>query len=267
MGRGKIDKLPIWNIYNSDEVNNITKAEDAAKWINEHFDEWTLELIKRDVYKKGRKQYRTAGHDGIGRFYSTRFEEIMVGYGLVNAGQLVRNLTINDVVLGRVLDYQVPMKINDESQVGKAIDVISYEETNRIFHCIEAKWVGSKETLLRCITEAFTYALSINVSSLIKEYGYSISQDSVLTISITPFFFKGYTKTTKDGQNVLCRQSQASKDFNAYKKGRLTEVEKLVKKIEGFRDINRPKIRYMVSFVECDPEEYGYKPIFSKYES
>ena len=64
-----------------------------------------------------------------------------------------------DVVgLGKILDYQTPLKEKKSDSYGK-IDLLSYNEKDNLISIVELKYRPSvsDETLLRCILEAYTY--------------------------------------------------------------------------------------------------------------
>lgn len=64
-----------------------------------------------------------------------------------------------DVVgLGKILDYQTPLKEKKSDSYGK-IDLLSYNKKDNLISVVELKYRPSvsDETLLRCILEAYTY--------------------------------------------------------------------------------------------------------------
>ena len=60
--------------------------------------------------------------------------------------------------LGKILDYQTPLKRKKSDSYGK-IDLLSYNEKDNLISIVELKYRPSvsDETLLRCILEAYTY--------------------------------------------------------------------------------------------------------------
>ena len=60
--------------------------------------------------------------------------------------------------LGKILDYQTPLKNEQSDPYGK-IDLLSYNEKDNLISIVELKYRPSvsDETLLRCILEAYTY--------------------------------------------------------------------------------------------------------------
>lgn len=60
--------------------------------------------------------------------------------------------------LGKILDYQTPLKSEKSDSYGK-IDLLSYNEKDNLISIVELKYRPSvsDETLLRCILESYTY--------------------------------------------------------------------------------------------------------------
>lgn len=60
--------------------------------------------------------------------------------------------------LGKILDYQTPLKREKSDSYGK-IDLLSYNEKDNLISIVELKYRPSvsDETLLRCILESYTY--------------------------------------------------------------------------------------------------------------
>lgn len=71
--------------------------------------------------------------------------------------------------LGKIVDYEIPLKDKSNDGVGK-IDLISYEENEAILRLIELKFVGNKETLLRAILEIYTYLKVVDGKKLQKDF-------------------------------------------------------------------------------------------------
>ena len=71
-------------------------------------------------------------------------------------------------ILGKALDYQIPLKDHQTDNAGK-IDLITHKE-NKLF-LVEVKKLESKETLLRAITEIQTYYQICDTEKLLKDFG------------------------------------------------------------------------------------------------
>jgi len=72
--------------------------------------------------------------------------------------------------IGKILDYQVPLKDVQGTKAGK-IDLISLKEEENVLYLIELKNNKSIETLLRCILEIMTYLKQIDGEKLKSDFG------------------------------------------------------------------------------------------------
>ena len=79
------------------------------------------------------------------------------------------NKTFN--LIGKVLDYQVPLKDKNSDKAGK-IDLLSFH--NNTLYMLELKRPNPKrpETLLRCVLEIYTYWKTVAQQKLISDFGY-----------------------------------------------------------------------------------------------
>jgi len=71
--------------------------------------------------------------------------------------------------IGVIIDYQVPLKANQNDDAGK-IDLISFSKDDGVIYLLELKGKNSKETLLRCILEISTYYRLLDKENFIKSY-------------------------------------------------------------------------------------------------
>jgi hypothetical protein len=109
----------------------------------------------REINSLRKKTYFTANHNETEYFHlysdgkKCQYEQ-----------NLAKLLYLNDFIprLGNIIDYQVPLREKKSDKIG-AIDLVSYSENQRRFSLIELKYnpVGSSESLLRCVLEAYTY--------------------------------------------------------------------------------------------------------------
>lgn len=71
--------------------------------------------------------------------------------------------------LGKVIDFQVPIKDVHGDKAGK-IDLIAFSESDSALYLLEFKKPDSKETLLRCVLEAYTYYKQVNQAKLLSDF-------------------------------------------------------------------------------------------------
>jgi len=71
--------------------------------------------------------------------------------------------------IGKIIDYQTPLKDKQSDKAGK-IDLLSYNEETKCAYILELKRADSKETLLRCALEAYTYRRMVNEKKLLNDF-------------------------------------------------------------------------------------------------
>jgi len=108
--------------------------------------------IKREDYN--------VEHEGIIRSVSNRHEEKFA------IGVLNKSLPF----LGRIINYQVPLKSRQSDKTGK-IDLIAYRENQKnAALIIELKFMENKETLLRAALEISTYYRMLSHEYFLASY-------------------------------------------------------------------------------------------------
>jgi len=74
-------------------------------------------------------------------------------------------------VLGKIIDYQVPLKNEQKDKCGK-IDLVSFNSESKCVYLIELKYV-SKETLLRSVLEIATYFQQLDKDKFLEDFNHS----------------------------------------------------------------------------------------------
>ena len=89
-------------------------------------------------------------------------------------------------IIGKIIDYQTPLKNVRGDKVGK-IDLLAYneKETPKTLRILELKRPDSKETMLRCVLEAYTYLKIADKAKLLKDFG--LPEDTI--VKACPFVF------------------------------------------------------------------------------
>lgn len=161
----------ISTLYKSDIINyngttsdtNQPYMEVISEWLLEHFD--ILDKIKQVTRKK---PYYCGGHTGNvkGAKRTNREEERLAKEFLW--------LESDDV--GVVYDYQVPLKDTLEDKGLGKIDLVSYSTGSKNVYLLELKRQDSKETLLRCALEIYTYWKQLNHDKLITDFAKEYSE-------------------------------------------------------------------------------------------
>ena len=72
--------------------------------------------------------------------------------------------------MGCIIDYQTPLKnVKDDKGLGK-IDLLSKNERTKSIYILELKKEDSKETMLRCVLEAYTYRRIVSQNKLFEDF-------------------------------------------------------------------------------------------------
>lgn len=178
-----LEKKGASGLYSIDEVNYVGVTKDTKEFYTEVFAEWLLEnpgLLEGIEEHRRELDYRIPGHEQREIPNSNRQEEII-------AIKLYKSRDSEKVLhagLGRILDYQIPLKISQQDSAGK-IDLLSQDGSDVLI--LELKKPDSKETMLRCVLEAYTYSKMVVKEKLFREYG--INQTA--SIIPAPLVFEG----------------------------------------------------------------------------
>lgn len=84
--------------------------------------------------------------------------------------------------LGKILDYQIPIRGTIKDEGFKAFDLLSYNKADNSFYLIELKYLGNGETLLRAMLECYTYLNLIDHNKLINEYSDEVALNGIRKI-------------------------------------------------------------------------------------
>ena len=178
-----LEKKGASGLYSIDEVNYVGVTKDTKEFYTEVFAEWLLEnpgLLEGIEEHRRELDYRIPGHEQREIPNSNRQEEII-------AIKLYKSRDSEKVLhagFGRILDYQIPLKISQQDSAGK-IDLLSQDGSDVLI--LELKKPDSKETMLRCVLEAYTYSKMVVKEKLFREYG--INQTA--SIIPAPLVFEG----------------------------------------------------------------------------
>ena len=71
--------------------------------------------------------------------------------------------------LGKILDYQTPLKNERKDRAGK-VDMLSFDKASNTVYLLELKAPNSDETLLRCVLEIFTYGEIVDTEKLLADF-------------------------------------------------------------------------------------------------
>lgn len=214
-----IDKMEyalndVVGFYKNDFINYKGATKDTKILCTELVAEFVYNNIKKlesieTVTRK--KSYKRVTHTGkIPTNESYRTEERL-------AIQLYNEID-------EILDYQTPLKsTNMDKGLGK-VDLL-YKQDDALY-LLELKKEDSKETLLRCIMEGYTYCKVIDHKKLLEDF----DEDMDLRVKQAPLIFDGSQQHNELIQNRECLSSLIKK---------LEQDIFIIKHSEGKYEINK----------------------------
>ena len=188
------------NFYKRKVVNYRGKTSDSKDYYTEVVAEWILKNIYLFDYIKPitrEKSYKVDSHDGIIKNEESKREEEKIAMKLFDLSQ--NQGKVFDII-GKIIDYQTPLKNVQTDDVGK-IDLLAYNESKKTLRILELKKPDSKETMLRCVLEAYTYLKILDKTKLLKDF--ELPEDTV--IKACPFVFYGkeqYREMQQDREHL-----------------------------------------------------------------
>ena len=172
------------NFYKRKVVNYRGTTSDSKEYYTEVVAEWILKNIYLFDYIKPitrEKSYKVDSHDGKNKDNDSNREEEKIAMKLFVLSQ--NQGKVFDVI-GKIIDYQTPLKDIQTDKAGK-IDLLAYNENEKTLRILELKRPDSKETMLRCVLEAYTYLKVVDKDKLLKDFG--LPEDT--EIKACPFVF------------------------------------------------------------------------------
>ena len=170
--------------YKKEFINYRGKTRDTKEYYTEVVAEFLCDNITE--YINGidcitrRSSYKTDGHDGQYDPNSNREEE-KIAMRIFQQSKDYGTFSL----LGKIEDYQTPLKSNADDEAGK-IDLLSFD--GKIMRILELKKPDSKETMIRCVLEGYTYLKTANKDRLISDFGY---KPEAVILKASPFVFYG----------------------------------------------------------------------------
>lgn len=155
-------KVDMGVFYQKDFINYSGFTIDSKELYTEVISEWLVKnvTILESIPQITRtNSYKTETHHGFtARPTSNRLEERI-------AMAMYRQKGLP--YLGLVVDYQTPLKDKRSSIAGK-IDLLTFD--GKVLRVMELKEPDSKETMLRCVLEGYTYMKTANINKLISDF-------------------------------------------------------------------------------------------------
>lgn len=169
----EVAKSEMWKFYSQDFVNYRGKTSDKERdYYTEIIAKWLLDNIElfNDIKMISRESsYKVDSHDGKNKDNDSNREEEKIAMKLFDFSQ--NQGKVFDII-GKIIDYQTPLKNVQTDKAGK-IDLLAYNEKEnpKTLRILELKKIDSKETMLRCVLEAYTYLKIVDKAKLLKDFG------------------------------------------------------------------------------------------------
>ena len=199
----EVAKSEMWKFYSQDFVNYRGKTSDKERdYYTEIIAKWLLDNIElfNDIKMISRENsYKVDSHDGKIKNEKSEREEEIIAMKLFDFSQ--NQGEVFDII-GKIIDYQTPLKNVQTDKAGK-IDLLAYNEKEnpKTLRILELKKLDSKETMLRCVLEAYTYLKIVDKAKLLKDFGLPENTK----IKACPFVFYGkeqYKEMQEDRKNL-----------------------------------------------------------------
>jgi len=197
----EVAKSEMWKFYSQDFVNYRGKTSDKeGYYYTEIIAKWLLNNIElfNDIKMISRENsYKVDSHDGKIKNKDSRREEEIIAMKLFDFSQ--NQGKVFDII-GKIIDYQTPLKNVQTDDVGK-IDLLAYNEKEKTLRILELKRPDSKETMLRCVLEAYTYLKVVDKAKLLKDF--ELPENTI--VKACPFvFFDGaqYKEIQEDRKHL-----------------------------------------------------------------
>jgi len=188
------------NFYKRKVVNYRGTTSDSKEYYTEVVAEWILKNIYLFDYIKPitrEKSYKVNTHDGKNKDKDSNREEEKIAMKLFDSSQ---NQGKVFEIIGKIIDYQTPLKDIQTDKAGK-IDLLAYNESKKTLRILELKKPDSKETMLRCVLEVYTYLKVVDKAKLLKDFGLPKNTK----IKACPFVFyekEQYREMQQDRENL-----------------------------------------------------------------
>ena len=193
-------KSDMRNFYKKEFVNYSGETSDTKEYYTEIIAEClldnfylfnTIKMISRE------SSYKVKTHDGKIKDENSNHEEEKIAMELFDYSQ---NKGVTFDIIGKIIDYQTPLKNVQKDDVGK-IDLLAYNEKEKTLKILELKKPDSKETMLKCLLEVYTYLKIVNKVKLLKDFG--LPKDTIVKASPL-VFFEGmqYKEMQEDRKNL-----------------------------------------------------------------
>ena len=193
-------KSEMGQFYSEDFLNYISETSDKEGDYTEIIAGWLLdniELFNEIKLITREKSYKVKTHDGIIKNEESKREEEKIAMKLFDSSK--NRGKVFDII-GKIIDYQTPLKNVRGDKAGK-IDLLAYNENEKTLRILELKRPDSKETMLRCVLEAYTYLKVVDKDKLLKDFG--LPENTIVKACLFVFFDGAQYKEIQEDRKYL----------------------------------------------------------------
>ena len=193
-------KSEMGQFYSEDFLNYISETSDKDGDYTEIIAGWLLDNIElfneiKPITRE--KSYKVKTHDGIIKNEESKRQEEKIAIKLFDSSK--NRGKVFDII-GKIIDYQTPLKNVRGDKAGK-IDLLAYNENEKTLRILELKRPDSKETMLRCVLEAYTYLKVVDKDKLLKDFG--LPKDTKIKACAFVFYGKEQHKEMQKNKDNL----------------------------------------------------------------
>jgi len=170
----QLDQTPLERLYQSEVVKYRSTVQDGNEsvmdvisgWLLEdgRFAEWCQSVVRHSVKRIASEKENAYNILGDGHFKDPEKQKSSKKQNEVWLAKRLHQLSTK-LAVGKPLNFEVPLSDNAGRHVeaiADAVDLVCYDACNNTLNLVELKQAyNSKESLLRCIVEVFTYYLLI----------------------------------------------------------------------------------------------------------
>ena len=167
------------NFYTGEFINYRGKTSDTGEYYTEIVAEWccaNLNSLKKITKITRKACYKVESHDGIPKNMDSNRKEELIAMAMFRQKELP--------LIGKIEDYQTPLNNGKNDHAGK-IDLLAYD--GKTLRILELKEPDSKETMLRCVLEGYTYLRTVDHEKLLKNFKVPLDTEIVAC----PFVYLG----------------------------------------------------------------------------
>lgn len=205
----KLENLKdISTLYKEDFINYRGNTTDTKEKYTEVVAEWLLNNLNLfdNIQKITRSSsYKVETHNGKHNNPASNRKEEITAIEIFNQGSLN--------ILGKVLDYQTPLKDKQSDEAGK-IDIVSYNKDIKAVYLLELKKEDNEETMLRCVLEIFTYLRILDGDKFLSDF--ELPKDTKIKASPLVFLNGSQHKEIVEGDNKFLKRLMDKLDIEPF---------------------------------------------------